>query len=88
MQTKMTPVPPQIGLLEAVTYAQTQEEYAPLPACRTEDGEVVSCFKPNLLARLAVLFGAKFYLTQLTFNRGLPPIRVSVRKPVYVIPQT
>jgi hypothetical protein len=80
----MTAVDPEIELLEAVVYAKDQPEYMPLPVRRTPDGEVVSRWKLNWRARLAVLFGADFYLTMLTFNKPLTPVRVSVEKPVYV----
>lgn len=85
MQAKLTPVDPEIELLEGVTYAKHQPEYIPLPARRTADGEVVTCWRPNLRARIALLFGADFYLTMLTFNRPLQPIRVSLEKPQYQV---
>ncbi len=81
----LTPVDPEIELLEAVTYAKDQPQYLPLPARRTPDGEVVTCWKLNWRARLSVLFGSNFYITILTFNRPLTPFRVAVEKPVYVI---
>lgn len=80
----LTPIDPEIDLLDPVVYAKDQPEYLPLPTRRTPDGEVVTCWKLNWRARIAVLFGANFYLTMLTFNKPLTPIRVSVEKPVYV----
>lgn len=80
----LTPIDPDIPLLEAAVYAKDQPPYRPLPVRRTPDGEVVSRWKPNWMARLAVLFGADFYLTMLTFNNPLTPIRVAVTKPEYV----
>jgi hypothetical protein len=80
----LTAIDPDIPLLDAVVYAKDQPEYIPLPTRRSPDGEVVSCWKPNWRARLAILFGANFYLTMLTFNRPLTPIRVSIEKPEYV----
>jgi hypothetical protein len=79
----LTAIDPDIDFLEPVVYAKNQPEYIPLPTRRTWDGEVVSCWKPNWLARLAILFGGNFYLTMLTFNNPLTPIRVSVDKPKY-----
>ena len=81
----LTPVDTEIELLEAVVYAKDQPEYLPLPTRRTPDGEVVTCWKLNWRARLSVMFGANFYLTMLTFNRPLTPVRVSVDKPRYVV---
>jgi hypothetical protein len=83
MRSKLTPVAPEIELLEAVVYAKEQPEYEPLPVSRSQDGDIVSRWRPNLRARIALLFGADIYLTQLTFNRGLPPVRVSLEKPKY-----
>ena len=79
----LTPIPPEIDLLTPVVYAKDQPEYLPLPASRTPEGEVVTCWKLNWRARLAVLFGGKVYITMLTFNKPLTPICVSVGKPVY-----
>lgn len=80
----LTPIDPDIPLLDLVVYAKNQTEYLPLPTRRTAEGEVVSRWRPNWRARLAILFGADFYLTMLTFNGPLQPIQVSVDKPEYV----
>lgn len=85
MPKLVIPIDPEIGLLEPVVYAKHQPEYEPLPASRSLDGEVVTCWKLNWRSRLAVLFGANFYITLLTFNKPLTPLRVSVEKPVYVL---
>lgn len=79
----LTPIDPDIALLEAVVYAKDQPQYNPLPVRKSADGEVVSCWKPNWRARLAILFGGNFNLTMVTFNLPLQPIRVSVDKPEY-----
>lgn len=83
MKYEMTAVDPEIDLLEKTVYAKDQPEYMPLPVRRTPDGEVVSCWKPNWPARLKMLFGGRVYLTLLTFNNPLQPIRISVEKPEY-----
>jgi hypothetical protein len=80
----MTPVDPEIDLLESVVYAKDQPPYLPLPVSRSTDGEVVSCWKLSLGGRLRVLLTGKIYITLLTFNKPLTPIRVSEEKPVYV----
>lgn len=79
----LTPIDPEIPLLESVVYAKDQPQYLPLPACRTADGEVVTRWKLNWRSRLAVVFGADLYVTLLTFNKPLTPLRVSIEKPVY-----
>jgi len=79
----MTPIDPQIELLKLVTYAKNQPPYLPLPTRRTEYGEVVTCWKLTWRERFAALFGGKFYVTLLTFNKSLQPMRVAVDKPEY-----
>jgi hypothetical protein len=80
----LKPIDPDVPLLEKVVYAKDQPPYLPLPTCRTPDGEVVTRWKPNWKARLALLFGADFYLVMLSFNQPLTPVRVSLDKPVYM----
>lgn len=85
LQKTLTPIAPDIALLEPHVYAKNQPEYLPLPVSKHTDGTVISRWKPNFWARLAILFGADFYLTMLTFNKPLTPVHVSVEKPVYVL---
>lgn len=81
--TTLTPIPPEIELLTPVVFAKDQPEYLPLPASRTPEGEVVTCWKMDWKARLKVLFGGKIYITMLTFNKPLTPFHVTVDKPAY-----
>ena len=60
------------------TYAENQPEYIPLPAHRTKDGEVTSCWKFSFWERVRILFGAPVYWTQMTFNQALQPVRPSL----------
>lgn len=62
-------------------YAENQPEYLPLPAFKTDDGEVVSCWKLNLAERLAVALTGRIWWSVLTFNRPLQPQRPYCRKP-------
>lgn len=59
-------------------YAKNQPEYIPLPAHKTTDGKVTSCWNFTWGERLRILFGAKLYWSQLTFNQPLQPIRPSL----------
>lgn len=61
---------------ENVTYAKDQPQYRPLPVLRslTHEGYVMSCWQLTVWERLRILFGARIYLTQLTFNDHLQPI--------------
>jgi len=59
-------------------YAKDQSEYLPLPAQKTEDGAVKTCWKLSLKERLTILFKGKLYLTILTFNKPLQPVKLTV----------
>jgi hypothetical protein len=85
MKKTLTPIDPDIPLLEDVTYATHQRQYLPLPTRRSDDGDVVTRWCPNFWARLALLFGADIYLTVLTFGSLLQPVRVSLEKPEYSV---
>ena len=61
-----------------VTYAKNQPEYIPLPVHKDSEGIVTSCWKFSFMERLKVLFGARLYWQQLTFNSPLQPVNPSV----------
>lgn len=42
-------------------YAKDQPEYLPLPALKTEDGTVTSCWALTLCERLRILFSGKIW---------------------------
>jgi hypothetical protein len=77
----MLPVDPMIEGLELRIYAKDQPEYLPLPSRVDANGTVVTCWKLTWRERLTTLFRGTFYLTLLTFNRPLQPIRCSIDKP-------
>jgi hypothetical protein len=62
-------------------YAEDQKEYLPLPALRTEDGQVISCWKLSFLERFKVLFTGIIWVSLLTFNRSLQPLIVEAKRP-------
>ena len=64
-----------------VIYAKDQPEYLPLPAYKTEDGEMVCCWGLSLGERLRVLFTGKLWMSVLTFNYPLQPLLLRVSKP-------
>lgn len=68
---------------QTVVYAKDQPEYLPLPAHKTDDGEVTSCWGMTWGERLRVLVTGRIYFTNLTFNRALQPQRVSVQPPEF-----
>lgn len=77
----MIPVDPAIEELELVTYAKDQPEYIPLPVRRDVHGAVVTCWKLSSIERVRMLLQGRFYLTILTFNSPLQPIRIEMDKP-------
>ena len=60
-------------------YAKDQPEYIPLPAHKSKEGEVTTCWKLSLKERLTVLFKGKLYLSVLTFNKPLQPLKLTVK---------
>lgn len=64
-----------------VTFAKDQPEYLPLPAFKSDDGVVISCWQLNLKERLKILIGGKMWLRMLTFNHPLQPQRPQVDCP-------
>ncbi len=61
-------------------YAKNQPEYLGLPAHKTPDGIVTSCYELTWKERLQVLFGAKIWLSLMTFNKPLQPQKLYVGK--------
>lgn len=59
-------------------FAKDQPQYIPLPAYRAQDGRVTSCWTFTWLERLRILFGARLFWTQHTFNQSLQPVRPSL----------
>lgn len=66
------------------TYAKDQEEYKQLPAHRTTEGEVTSCWRLTGWERLKVLIFGVVYLRQLTFNNPLQPVLIMTESNIEV----
>lgn len=64
-----------------VIYAKDQPEYLPLPAHRTETGQVISCWSLSWRERLKLLLTGKIFCSQLTFNQPLQPVCPHVDSP-------
>jgi len=64
-----------------VTYAENQPEYLPLPAHKTEDGVVTSCWGLSWRERFRVIWHGKIFLQVLTFNAPLQPQRMTTKNP-------
>ncbi len=65
-----------------VVYAEGQPEYLSLPAHKSSDGVVTSCWRLSLRERICVILGGRIFLQLLTFNDPLQPLRMSVSNPL------
>lgn len=65
------------GSFDEIVYAKDQPPYLPLPVVRIRDtgGLVISRWHLSLMERLRVLFTGNLFLSQLTFNQPLQPIK-------------
>jgi hypothetical protein len=63
-----------------ITFAENQPEYLPLPAHRTEDGQVIFCSHLTFRERLKVLWTGKVWVSLLSFNKPLTPSFLTVDK--------
>lgn len=57
-----------------VVYAKDQPEYLPLPAHKTSDGTVTSCWELSDDEIMDICKSRKIFISQLTFNQPLQPI--------------
>lgn len=74
----MTP----IGFPEQnVVFAKDQPQYQPLPAYRSREGQVISCWRLTLWERLCLLFSGRLWLRQLTFGDPLQPQLPAAKRP-------
>lgn len=62
-------------------YGKDQPEYLPLPAHRTEDGYVVSCWELTEEEVEQISQTRKLWVGQLTFNHPLQPQALIVEDP-------
>lgn len=65
------------GSWRVVTYAKDQPPYLPLPTIRLLDdgGLTISRWRLTWMERLRVLFTGDLFISQLTFNQPLQPIK-------------
>jgi hypothetical protein len=61
-----------------VIFGKGQDSYNELPAFQSPDGEVISCWELSEEELQNVISTRKIYLSQLTFNKALQPVRLSV----------
>lgn len=79
----ITPVVPGFDL-PVTTYAKDQPEYIPLPSYRCEDesGTVVTRWRLTFRERIRILLSGDLWLSVLTFNRALQPVKLTTECPI------
>jgi len=65
-------------------FAEEQKEYLSLPAFRSKEGEVVTCWQITFKEWIKLFFSQKIWITVLTFNKPLQPIALNVDCPLEV----
>ena len=63
-----------------VVYGENQEEYFPLPAHRTKEGIVISCWELSDEEIEMIKETRCVFLSQMTFNQPLQPVFLAVDK--------
>lgn len=79
----ISPVVPGFDLPETL-YAKDQPQYIPLPSYRLEDdsGTVMTRWRLSWKERLTILLTGDLWLTMLTFNRALQPVKLTTKCPI------
>jgi len=70
-----------------VVFAENQPEYLPLPAFRTSEGEVVTCWELSDEEKEQVAKTGRVWHHVLTFNQPLQPLFLQADNP-FEIPDT
>lgn len=68
--------------IPTVEYAKDQPEYLTLPAVRLPDGTVVTRWSLTWLERVKVALGGSIWLSVLTFNQPLQPVKLDAMCPI------
>ena len=65
-----------------IVFAEDQEEYMPLPACRLKGAKcpVITAWKLTIWERIKLLFTGRLWLAMLTFNKPLQPVILTTKK--------
>ncbi|ARK08822.1 hypothetical protein A6C57_00045 [Fibrella sp. ES10-3-2-2] len=85
---------PPTGLLTPVDFPERnvllgehQPEYKTLPSLRVgEYGEVITCWRVTRRQRWILLFTGRLWLSQLTFNKRLQPVKLTIDKQDLFLP--
>lgn len=77
----MTPIVPGFNL-PVTEYAKDQPEYITLPCWRGPDGTVVTRWRLSWKERFLVFLNGCLWLSILTFNRPLQPVKLDAHCPI------
>ena len=66
---------------QTVVFAENQPPFEPLPAYRSPDGQVISCWRPTFWERIRLLFIGKLWVSAMTFNRPPQGLCLQVKYP-------
>lgn len=72
-----------MGKWRPVVYAKDQPQYFPLPAIHNDTGTVITCWRLTWRERLLVLLSGRLFLSVLTFNRPLQPVKLTTSFPAF-----
>lgn len=67
---------------ELIVYAENQPEYLQLPMWKGPEGHRVCRWKLTWRERITVLLNGSLWLSVLTFNRPLQPVKIDVSCPL------
>ena len=70
-----------------VVYAENQPEYLPLPAHKTADGDVITCWELSEQEILEIATNGRLWLVVKTFNNPLQPIFLTTNKDEVINPE-
>ena len=67
------------------TFGKSQPQYEPLPVLLFPDGQAISCWQLSDEEKARVAETGQIWLSQLTFNRPLQPVFMTVEKAELII---
>lgn len=65
-----------------MVYAEDQPEYLSLPAHKSDEGIVTTCWKLSWWESFKVFLTGRVYVQTMTFSKPLQPLKMSVSNPI------
>jgi hypothetical protein len=65
--------------------AKEQPQYLQLPAYKSDDGIVTTCWKLSFSERIKILISGNIWIELMTFNHPIQPQRLSINNPIELI---